>query len=72
MPNPTGNSQHDNNVLASELTYQNTMATVTTHAAAKTADIARLSAIVASGQANGISVVNQMTALKSLNPTGAA
>jgi hypothetical protein len=48
MPNPTGNSQHDKNVLAAELAYQNA-GPFTTQAAAKAADIARLTAIVNSG-----------------------
>jgi hypothetical protein len=76
MPNPTGNKTHDANVLAAELTYQN--ATVVAYGAVlsaatvKAADIARLTAIVASGQANGVSVENQRTALKSLQSSGAA
>jgi hypothetical protein len=71
MPNATGNATHDKNVQAAELTYQNAQP-FANQAAAKAADIARMQAIVTSGQANGISVVNQMTALKSLNATGAA
>jgi hypothetical protein len=71
MPNPTGNKTHDANVLAAELAYQVAMP-FSNQAAAKAADIARLTAIVNSGLANGISVANQQTALRSLQTTGAA
>jgi hypothetical protein len=71
MPNPTGNKNHDAAVLAAELAYQNA-APFPSQAAARTADIARLTAIVQSGLANGISVVNQQTALRSLQTSGNA
>lgn len=69
MPNPTGNKNHDANVLAAELAYQNAMP-FASQSAARTADVARLSAIVSSGQANGISVVNQQVALQNLQKGG--
>jgi hypothetical protein len=73
MPYKTGNAAHDANVQAAELTYQNAAAGgFSSQSAAKVADIARLTAIVQSGQANGVSVVNQMTALHSLQTTGNA
>jgi hypothetical protein len=71
MPNPTGNLTHDKNVLAAELAYQ-LAGPFTTQAMARTADINRLTAIVQSGQANGISVINQQTALNSLMKSGNA
>jgi intracellular sulfur oxidation DsrE/DsrF family protein len=76
MPNKTGNAVHDANVLAAELAFQN--ATVVAYGATlsaatvKAADIARLQAIVNSGLANGVSVENQRTALRSLQSSGAA
>jgi hypothetical protein len=72
MPNKTGNSAHDANCQAAELTYQTTMASVTTQAAAHAADVARLTAIVNSGAQNGISTYNQQVALRSLMTTGNA
>jgi hypothetical protein len=71
MPYKTGNSTHDANVLAAELTFQNA-GPFSTMAAARAADIARLIAIVNSGVVNGVSVVNQATALHSLMTTGNA
>jgi hypothetical protein len=66
MPNKTGNAAHDSNCQAAELAFQVAIAGSPTQAQARAADISRLSAIVASGQANGISCVNQATALQSL------
>jgi hypothetical protein len=71
VPNPTGNKNHDAAVLAAEQAYQNA-GPFTTQAMAKAADLARLQAIVTSGQQNGVSVVNQMTALQSLLKGGNA
>jgi hypothetical protein len=71
MPYKTGNSVHDQNVAASELAFQNAQP-FANQAAAKAADLLRLQTIVTSGQQNGVSVVNQMTALKSLQTTGSA
>jgi hypothetical protein len=70
MPYKTSSPVHDANVQAAELAFQ--LATAVPYgsslaaATARAADIARLSAIVASGQANGISVVNQQVALQNL------
>jgi hypothetical protein len=76
MPNPTGNKTHDANVLAAELAFQNATAVaygaILSPATVKAADIARLTAIVNSGLANGVSVENQRTALHSLQSSGAA
>jgi hypothetical protein len=72
MPYKTGNATHDANVQAAELAFQLAISAATTQAAARTADINRLTAIVASGQANGISVQNQQVALHSLMTTGNA
>jgi hypothetical protein len=73
MPYKTGNATHDANVQAAELTYQNAAAGgFANQAAAKTADINRLTSIINSGAANGISVVNEQTALHSLMTTGNA
>jgi hypothetical protein len=71
MPHPTGNSTHDKNVQVAEQAYQNA-GPFTTQAAAKAADISRLQAIVTSGQQNGVSVYNQLVALRSLQTSGAA
>jgi hypothetical protein len=71
MPSPTGNKNHDAAVLAAELAFQNA-GPFTTQGAARAADIARLAAIVNSGAANGVSVVNQATALRSLLTSGNA
>jgi hypothetical protein len=76
MPYATGNKAHDTAVLAAELVYQNAVAVpygaVLSAGFAKAADIVRLSAIVASGKANSISVLNEQTALTSIQTTGAA
>jgi hypothetical protein len=76
MPNGTGNFTHDKNVVAAEAAYQTATATaygsILSASTAKTADIARLTAIVASGLANGVSVESSRTALHSLMSTGAA
>jgi hypothetical protein len=76
MPYKTGNAAHDAAVLAATLAYQNAIAVpygaVLSAGAAKSADIVYLSAVVASGQANGVSVGNEQTALTSIQTTGAA
>jgi hypothetical protein len=76
VPYKTGNATHDTAVLAAELAYQNAIrvpyGSILSAASAKAADIVRLSAIVLSGQANGISVLNEQTALTSVQTTGAA
>jgi hypothetical protein len=76
MPYPTGNAAFDAAVLKAELAYQNATAvpygSILSAGFAKAADIVRLSAIVASGQANGVSVLNEQTALTSIQTTGAA
>ena len=72
MPYRTGNSAHDAAVLTAENTYQAAIAGVSTQSAAKAIDIARLQAIIASGDANGISVLNARVALRSLQSTGSA
>jgi hypothetical protein len=73
MPYKTGNATHDANLVAAELAYQNAAAGgFASQSAARTADINRLTAIINSGVANGISVVNEQTALHSLMTTGNA
>jgi hypothetical protein len=69
MPDKTGNKAHDDAVQAATLVFQNAIAVATTQAQAHAADIARLTAIVNSGIANGISVENQRTALRALQST---
>jgi hypothetical protein len=69
MPDKTGNKAHDDAVQAATLVYQNAIAVAITQAQAHAADIARLTAIVNSGAANGVSVENQRTALRSLQST---
>ena len=69
----TGNVTFDNAVLAAELTRQNALAVAgLTAAAAHTADVNYFTSVVAAGLANGISVVNEQTALHSLQSTGNA
>jgi hypothetical protein len=72
MPNLTGNKNHDAVLISAELTFQLAIAAATTQAQARTADIARLTAIVNSGAANGVSVENQRVALHSLQSSGNA
>jgi hypothetical protein len=66
MPYSTGNPTHDANVIAASLIFQNAIAAATTQAQARAADIARMTAIVASGAANGVSVESSRVALHSL------
>ena len=64
----TGNVAHDNSVIAAELVRQNAMrAAGLTQAAARAADRAYLSAVIASGKATGVSVTNTILALDALN-----
>jgi hypothetical protein len=56
MPYPTGNKSHDDAVIAASLIFQNAIAVATTPAQARAADIARMTAIVNSGVATGVSV----------------
>jgi hypothetical protein len=74
MPYKTSSPVHDANVLAAELAYQLAVAvpfgTSLSAATARAADVARLTSIVASGAANGISCANQATALQVLQKGG--
>ena len=73
MPTPPGNASHDANVQAAELAHQNAAAGgFASQAAARTADINRLTAIVNSGKANGVSTYNAQAALLSIARTGNA
>jgi hypothetical protein len=70
MPYKTGNAAHDAVLVSTELTYQLVLATPgLTQAQIHAADIARLTAIVNSGVANGIATPNALVALHSLQST---
>jgi hypothetical protein len=67
----TGNATFDTAVQAAELIHQNALAVAgLTAAQAHTADVNFYTSVVAAGLANGISVVNEQTALHSLQGTG--
>jgi hypothetical protein len=67
---PTGNANFDALALAAERTRQAAEATATTQAQATLAAKNYFVSIVAAGAANGVSVVNEQTALNAINSTG--
>jgi hypothetical protein len=71
MIQPTGNVPFDLAALAAERTRQAAEAAATTQAQATLACKNYLVAIIAAGAANGVSVVNEQTALNAINSSGA-